>query len=272
MFDVKNQMSDKRAATANGDAEISLRSDGCLSRVARGQGPFCQPRLSYQKTSSSFFSHTEIKTRTHSHGNTSQRNPEFGPRSALPACPLLNSSSVPPCEKGNDKELRFSLNANQFPDILCLGCFYGWPAGWSELQGRGHFGEFNLPLHHCGHSVCQQKHPGGLSLFYNHCFTLSLYSFIVPSLSSSFYAVFLQSLHCNRTKCFFSPFPLHRVISLLFSLLSLCFSAPLFYEHIFTISLSLSRRIISLFFLLFFFFFLSFNYHTLSLWITSCLL
>ncbi len=41
MFDVKNQMSDKRAATAFGDAEISLCYKGCLSRVARGQGPLC---------------------------------------------------------------------------------------------------------------------------------------------------------------------------------------------------------------------------------------
>lgn len=77
---------------------------------------------------------------------------------------------------------------------LCHGCFYGWPEGWSELQRQGHFGEFNLLLRHCGHSVCQQKHPRGL------CRSFSLRP---PSLT--LFLCYLQHNSCTKSDSGFLP-------------------------------------------------------------------
>jgi len=140
------------------DADISHCSEGIWGCLRTGAGLLVKIVALKDKRTSSLPSHWDIKP-THTHRNTSGRNPKF--------CSLCNL-----CQNRSDRELCFLLNANQFPDVLCQACFSSWPGGWclSEfsllLWSFGAVKHFFLPLHlpHC--SACLTV-PNLFSLFYS---------------------------------------------------------------------------------------------------------
>lgn len=157
-----------------------------LGRVARGQRPIGRQRLLYLKTRAARF------LLTSKHTNVAERNPE---RNSAPSVSPVKLVIRADRRERDDKKLWFFLNANQFPDIARHGCFYGWPGGWSELQQKGYFGEFNLLLAVAVVIQRVSRNPRGLSLpicltFTSTSASLHVFSFLLQPLCSFLFYYF----------------------------------------------------------------------------------